>query len=52
VDILLTFAGNRDPFNPEAVQGGYTYGNREAAAKLLGIQPHTFRKRAKEKFGL
>jgi len=27
-------------------------GNREAAAKLLGIQPHTFRKRAKEKFGL
>jgi len=29
-----------------------TDGNREAAAKLLGIQPHTFRKRAKEKFGL
>jgi DNA-binding NtrC family response regulator len=29
-----------------------TSGNREAAAKLLGIQPHTFRKRAKEKFGL
>jgi DNA-binding NtrC family response regulator len=27
-------------------------GNREAAARLLGIQPHTFRKRAKEKFGL
>lgn len=27
-------------------------GNREAAARLLGIKPHTFRKRAKEKFGL
>jgi DNA-binding NtrC family response regulator len=27
-------------------------GNREAAARLLGIQPHTFRKRAKKKFGL
>ena len=27
-------------------------GNQAAAAKLLGIQPHTFRKRAKEKFGL
>jgi len=26
MDILLTFAGNRDPFNPEAVQGGYTDG--------------------------
>jgi transcriptional regulator with GAF, ATPase, and Fis domain len=27
-------------------------GSREAAARLLGIKPHTFRKRAKEKFGL
>jgi len=27
-------------------------GNREAAARLLNIKPHTFRKRAKEKFGL
>ncbi len=27
-------------------------GNREAAARLLKIKPHTFRKRAKEKFGL
>jgi DNA-binding NtrC family response regulator len=27
-------------------------GNREAAARLLGVRPHTFRKRAKEKFGL
>jgi DNA-binding NtrC family response regulator len=27
-------------------------GNREAAARLLGVKPHTFRKRAKEKFGL
>jgi DNA-binding NtrC family response regulator len=27
-------------------------GNREAAARLLGIKPHTFRKRAKENFGL
>ncbi|MHB8828529.1 MAG: RNA repair transcriptional activator RtcR family protein [Syntrophales bacterium] len=27
-------------------------GNREAAARLLGIKPHTFRKRAKERFGL
>jgi len=27
-------------------------GNREAAARLLGIKPHTFRKRAKEKFRL
>jgi len=27
-------------------------GNREAAARLLRIKPHTFRKRAKEKFGL
>lgn len=27
-------------------------GNREAAARLLGIKPHTFRKRAKEKFDL
>jgi len=27
-------------------------GNREAAARFLGIKPHTFRKRAKEKFGL
>jgi len=27
-------------------------GNREAAARLLTIKPHTFRKRAKEKFGL
>lgn len=26
-------------------------GNREAAARLLGIKPHTFRKRAKDKFG-
>ena len=27
-------------------------GNREAAARLLGVRPHTFRKRAKEKFDL
>ncbi|MHB8090762.1 MAG: helix-turn-helix domain-containing protein [Syntrophales bacterium] len=27
-------------------------GNREAAARLLGIKPHTFRKQAREKFGL
>ncbi len=27
-------------------------GNREAAARLLKMKPHTFRKRAKEKFGL
>lgn len=27
-------------------------GNREAAARLLNIKPHTFRKRAKEKFNL
>jgi len=27
-------------------------GNREAAARLLGVKPHTFRKRAKEKFRL
>jgi DNA-binding NtrC family response regulator len=27
-------------------------GNREAAAKLLKIKPHTFRKRAKEKLDL
>jgi len=27
-------------------------GNREAAARLLNIQPHTFRKRAKDKFGI
>jgi len=27
-------------------------GNKEAAANLLKIKPHTFRKRAKEKFGL
>ena len=27
-------------------------GNREAAARLLNIKPHTFRKRAKEKFGM
>ncbi len=27
-------------------------GNREAAARLLKIKPHTFRKRAKEKFGM
>lgn len=27
-------------------------GNREAAARLLNIKPHTFRKRAKGKFGL
>lgn len=27
-------------------------GNKEAAAKLLKIKPHTFRKRAKEKFNL
>ena len=27
-------------------------GNREAAARLLNIKPHTFRKRVKEKFGL
>ena len=27
-------------------------GNRESAARLLGMKPHTFRKRAKEKFGL
>ena len=27
-------------------------GNREAAARLLGVRSHTFRKRAKEKFGL
>ncbi len=27
-------------------------GNREAAARLLKIKPHTFRKRAKEKFDL
>jgi two-component system response regulator PilR (NtrC family) len=27
-------------------------GNREAAARLLNIKPHTFRKRAKEKFGI
>lgn len=25
--------------------------NREAAARRLGIKPHTFRKRAKEKIG-
>lgn len=134
MDILLTFAGNRDPFNPEAVKGIFTDGpvltliaersfaaihifttpntlpnaqqlqqeiakragdvrarihnldipvpslrerredipllveyfldqhnrryrqkkqfNREAADRLLGVRPHTFRKRAKEKFGL
>ncbi len=27
-------------------------GNREAAARLLGIKPHTFRKRVKERFGM
>ena len=27
-------------------------GNREAAARFLGVRPHTFRKRAKENFGL
>ena len=27
-------------------------GNREAAARFLKMKPHTFRKRAKEKFGL
>ena len=27
-------------------------GNREAAARFLNIKPHTFRKRAKEKYGL
>ena len=27
-------------------------GNREAAARFLAIKPHTFRKRAKEKFGM
>jgi len=27
-------------------------GNREVAARRLNIKPHTFRKRAKEKFGL
>jgi DNA-binding NtrC family response regulator len=27
-------------------------GNRESAARLLGVRPHTFRKRAKVKFGL
>ena len=32
--------------------GGMEDGNREAAARLLGIKPHTFRKRAKEKFSL
>ena len=109
MDILLTFAGNRDPFNPEVVKGVFTDGpvltllaersfaavhifttpntlvnaqelqreigrrggdvsrtrihnldipdprkdgDREAAARFLGIKPHTFRKRAKEKFGL
>ena len=26
MDILLTFAGIRDPFNPEAVQGSFTDG--------------------------
>jgi hypothetical protein len=26
MDILLTFAGNRDPFNPEVVKGVFTDG--------------------------
>ena len=35
---------------PEAIRR--KDGNREAATRLLGIKPYTFRKRAKEKFGL
>ncbi|MFZ4440220.1 MAG: sigma-54 interaction domain-containing protein, partial [Syntrophales bacterium] len=37
-------------FYEEAIQR--KDGNREAAARLLGVRPHTFRKRAKEKFDL
>lgn len=28
------------------------HGNQAAAARLLGFEPHTFRKRAREQFGL
>jgi hypothetical protein len=40
MDILFTFAGNCDPYNPEMVKGVFTL-----AGSILQIEPEDFRSR-------
>jgi transcriptional regulator with GAF, ATPase, and Fis domain len=50
LDLAAALESTEKAYMEEAIR--QKDGNREAAARLLGIKPHTFRKRAKERFGL